>query len=386
MAETPERHLLVRRFFLIVQAVEGDAGLLGHVKADPDEAHPSGMNKVETLTEGLKETEQKINALLASPVDSEARAEARQLIRQFQGLAGAAHILRTDRDRLSGDESVAAFDSELAMLWWDDYPLYRWQMNLLAWRVRAEPTLRGTIPAEDWHRRVLMVARIDGPSPAIARRLIDDAMATERVGLRGTAYIDARGLTGKDGYGVYDANLRDLARSLQDHTKWPTVLDDRSEVFQPGQCPDAALYCGWYSLRKYVPAFTFVRGAVGYHIASAEAVELRRPGETGWCKGLLEDGIAATLGPVAEPYLHAFPLPTEFFGLLMTGQFSLVECYAFTNQFNSWMMMLLGDPLYRPFAANPVTVIENVLPPHIVPVEYGGRAAPPATTTSAPSR
>ena len=32
---------------------------------------------------------------------------------------------------------------------------------------------------------VVMVARLDGPSPAIVRRMIDDAIATEETGLGG---------------------------------------------------------------------------------------------------------------------------------------------------------------------------------------------------------
>jgi hypothetical protein len=28
---------------------------------------------------------------------------------------------------------------------------------------------------------------------------------------------------------------------------------------------------------------------------------------------------------------------------------TLVECFARSNPFNSWMMTLIGDPLYRPF-------------------------------------
>ena len=67
---------------------------------------------------------------------------------------------------------------------------------------------------------------------------------------------------------------------------------------------------------------------------------------------MLEEGITATLGPVSEPYLLAFPLPEAFFGLLLTGKKSLVECYYLTKPFNSWRMMLIGDPLYNPFSGN----------------------------------
>ena len=75
----------------------------------------------------------------------------------------------------------------------------------------------------------------------------------------------------------------------------------------------------------------------------------------------LSDGVAATYGPVAEPYLLAFADPSEFFGLILTGRFSLVEAYYYTKPFNSWMMLLVADPLYRPFAANPQLKLDDVI-------------------------
>ena len=127
-------------------------------------------------------------------------------------------------------------------------------------------------------------------------------------------------------------------------------LDAREALFQPGDCPAAALYCGWYSLGHYVNAFTWVRGAIGYHIASAECTTLRQPGSQVWCKRMLEEGIAATIGPVYEPYIQAFPLPDLFFQILTEGYLSLAEAYLVTLPFLSWQMVLIGDPLYKPFA------------------------------------
>ena len=65
---------------------------------------------------------------------------------------------------------------------------------------------------------------------------------------------------------------------------------------------------------------------------------------------MLEKGIAATVGPVAEPYLQSFPQPEIFFGCIIDGRFTLAECYALSNPFLSWQMVLIGDPLYRPFS------------------------------------
>jgi uncharacterized protein (TIGR03790 family) len=120
-------------------------------------------------------------------------------------------------------------------------------------------------------------------------------------------------------------------------------------LFGPGQAPEAAIYCGWYSLAKYVPAFEWHRGAVGYHMASAECRTLKKDDSQVWCKKMIEAGVAATIGPVNEPFIQAFPLPEIFFTLLADGSLSLAECYLASIPFFSWQMILIGDPLYRPF-------------------------------------
>jgi hypothetical protein len=101
---------------------------------------------------------------------------------------------------------------------------------------------------------------------------------------------------------------------------------------------------------------------VAYHIASSEAVSLRDPKAKLWCKNLLDHGVAATLGPVAEPYTVGFPKPAEFFGSLATGRWALVECYSRTVYFASWMTVLVGDPLYNPFGKAPRLQPEQVRP------------------------
>ena len=140
------------------------------------------------------------------------------------------------------------------------------------------------------------------------------------------------------------------------------AADDVEALFKPNSCPDAALYSGWYSLANYIDSFTFPTGAIAWHLASSEAVTLRDAKSKLWCPNLLQKGVAATLGPVAEPYTVGFPKPAEFFGFLATGEFTLVECYARTTILTSWMMVLVGDPLYNPFANSKKLKISEIHP------------------------
>src|SRR5262249_3984395 len=204
--------------------------------------------------------------------------------------------------------------------------------------------------------KTMIVARLEAPSFERARQLVDAAIAVEREGLSGKFYIDCRGLPAEmtpGSTGDYDQNLRDLAALVKEHTRVDVVVENTGNLFQPAECPDAALYCGWYSLANYVDAFTWKRGAVAYHIASSEADTLRKPASNVWCKKLLEPGACGTLGPTFEPYLVAFPKPLEFFSLLLTGKLALAEVYAYTLPHTSWVMVLVGDPLYNPFKNSP---------------------------------
>ncbi|EFI35270.1 hypothetical protein Dthio_PD2681 [Desulfonatronospira thiodismutans ASO3-1] len=151
--------------------------------------------------------------------------------------------------------------------------------------------------------------------------VVANKIQTEEAGLQGRAYFDARWPMPDErpqgGYGLYDYSLHQAALHLQSNDIMPVTVEETSALFQPGDCPEAALYAGWYSLARYVPAFEWQPGSVGYHIASQECQSLRR-GEY-WCKRMLEEGVAATLGPVGEPYVQAFPPPEIFLPCLRTG-------------------------------------------------------------------
>ena len=196
-----------------------------------------------------------------------------------------------------------------------------------------------------------MVSRLDGPSAEIVKRIINDSIEAETQGVEGVGYFDARWKNTKakqvSGYAFYDRSIHRTAQFHSQKKILPVVLNDTQDLFQPGDCPRALLYCGWYSLGKYVDAFQWVKGSVGYHIASREAYTLKDKNSQVWCKKMLENGIAATIGPVGEPYVQAFPVPEIFFNLFTEGYLTLAESYLVSLPFLSWKMVLIGDPLYR---------------------------------------
>jgi uncharacterized protein (TIGR03790 family) len=260
------------------------------------------------------------------------------------------------------NESAASFDSELALVLWPaDYELLGRQPNYLR-RAYDQSYLRESFPT-------LMVSRIDGPTPQLARGLIDAAIATEAEGLKGKAYIDSRGIAQRGDVAArqqavaadYDRAIVAAGEAFKAVTTVPTEINTGPELFAADACPDAALYCGWYSLGKYVDAFDWKPGAVGFHAGGDEAAALHDPASQRWCKRLIEDGVAATIGATFGDDPAAFPLPTEFFGLLIEGELTFAECVWQTQPAASWSLVAIGDPLYRPFKNLRVQREESVI-------------------------
>lgn len=299
-------------------------------------------------------------ALIKVTGDSRGKAaDAYALALRFRGIASSALESMAERTRASGgalaelafwlglervdpnNKADAAVDSELALGLGGPFQIAVRLPN--PWL-----PVYDNIPGIDAIRRTITpVVRLDAPTPALAKRLVDDAVAVEADGLSGTAYIDARGLEDSgDPYADFDQSLRRAAHVLEDYM--PVVLDEQETLFSAGSAPNAALYAGWYAMGRYTPAFVWKRGAVGYHAASIEAEGLHQIAGDQWVKRMIEAGVAATLGPVMEPFLDSFPPPDRFFLLLLEGE-SLMTAYYRTIPHLSWRQVVIGDPLYHPF-------------------------------------
>lgn len=247
-------------------------------------------------------------------------------------------------NNLQNKSQRAAVDSELSLLKVENYVLESWIKNPYFVGFQKD---KGLLSKND----VLLVSRLDGPDRKTVYQMINDSLKTEEKGLKGVAYFDARwpdpGNKVLAGYKRYDASLHRAAEIVSSRLR--VVKNDKSTLFPVNCCPDAALYGGWYSLAKYVDSFKWNRGAIGYHIASAECRTLKDKKQEIWCLKMLQHGAAATIGPVYEPYVQGFPLPEIFFGTLVEGFMTLGEAYLISQPFFSWQTILIGDPLYKPF-------------------------------------
>ena len=306
----------------------------------------SSAEQIQTARQQVAVSAKQLLAMRTEATTSEARAQIRKFALQRFGLLNKVVITRNQIDSLNVAESESALDSELAALWWIDYPHARWVGNPLNWRFGAMQSAVGG--------PTLMVTRLDAPTSMTAKTLIQNSFEAEQKGLAGIAVIDARGKPLSDAYGQYDQTLRNLAELLRAKSKMPVVLDNEEAVIRYHSIHQPiAIYTGWYSLRNYQPPGLFTPGAVAIHVASFEMITLRGKNEKGWVRGLLQDGVGATEGAVAEPYLQSFPPADEFFPLMLTGKLTLAEAYWRTTPMVSWMQCCVGDPLYNPFLHNP---------------------------------
>ncbi len=203
---------------------------------------------------------------------------------------------------------------------------------------------------------LLLVARLDGPTAAIATALVDKAMAAERNGFWGRAYFDARGLSRSDtNYFLGDEWMlggAEICRQLG----FETELDTNAATLPAGYpLSHVAIYAGWYAGEANgpfaQPSVEFMPGAFAYHLHSFSADILRSPTHN-WCGPLLAKGATCTMGCVYEPYLQFTPNLAYFLQALGNG-YTFGEAAWASQIALSWQNTVIGDPLYQPFKKTP---------------------------------
>ena len=198
---------------------------------------------------------------------------------------------------------------------------------------------------------VFMVTRLDGPTPEIARGLVDKALEAESRGLWGHAYIDLRAITNGP-YWWGDRMITNAAVAAK-RLGFDTFVDNQPASLGVGYpLSQVALYIGWYDSGVTGPFYRasveFLPGAFAYHLHSFSAANLRSASEN-WVGPLLARGATATMGCVAEPYLEFTPNPAMFLERWGYVGMTLGEAATAAHPVLSWQTVVVGDPLYRPF-------------------------------------
>jgi uncharacterized protein (TIGR03790 family) len=239
-----------------------------------------------------------------------------------------------------------AVDSELALLAVNCPPIAAFVPNpvFLAHAAGVTNAPGTEVPAL---RMIIPVGRLDGPTVDDAKALVDRALAGERSGLAGRAYLDIGG-PHPQGDEWLEGCIPELAK-----LGFETDADrDRATLPAHARFDAPALYFGWYTGHLNgpfsAPEFRFPPGAIALHIHSFSAETLRST-TRGWAGPMVAKGVTATFGNVAEPYLQFTHQPHVVLRGLLRGEPIGVAALGAVNCL-SWKAILIGDPLYRPFA------------------------------------
>ncbi len=257
-------------------------------------------------------------------------------------------ITDTDtREKLRHNE--ASVDSELAWL-----PLVKTKIPLTGPLVNPFYFCTNRA-AMNCANGILLVARLDGPTPEIAAQLVDKAIAAETHGLWGRAYFDARGLATNDSYFLGDQWILDGANTAR-RLGFEVEVDTNADTL-PASFPMSHLgiYAGWYAGEVNgpftLPKVEFMPGAFAYHLHSFSA-DTVRSATRNWCGPLLAKGATCTMGCVYEPFLQF--TPNFAFTLQALGNGYTFGEAAWAGQLAlSWQTTVIGDPLYQPFNKTP---------------------------------
>lgn len=236
--------------------------------------------------------------------------------------------------------NCGAVDAELSLLACSGYAINA---------VVPNPLFMRETPSFLEEAQVVKVGRLGGPSYAAAAALVDNALKAEQQGLIGRAYVDIGGR-----YPEGDKWLESVVRQL-DGFGYELEVDRLPSVFgATARFDEPALYFDWYAeslpgpfLR---PGFRFPPGAIALHIHSF-SVQTLHADNVGWCGPLVARGLTATFGNVYEPYLSFTHHPYLLVQALLVGN-NLGDAAYYALPALSWQAVMIGDPLYRPFAVS----------------------------------
>lgn len=200
----------------------------------------------------------------------------------------------------------------------------------------------------------LSVCRIDAPDEATIMRMIEEPVQVEKLGLWGWVVVDSGGP-----YPMGDTWMREVANLAQ--RAWQPLFHESSRKTLATNFPmmqGVAAYFGWYAYPANGPfsetapdSFRFLPGSIAFHLHSYSCSSVKDAKM--WVGALLKRGAVVSAGNASEPYLHATIHPDIFYNRLLRG-YTVAEAALQATPYLSWQNLVLGDPLYRPFAARTV--------------------------------
>lgn len=203
--------------------------------------------------------------------------------------------------------------------------------------------------ASDRFKGLLLVTRLDGPTAADAKRLVDNSLAAKPE--KGPYFFDQAGNRKDSGYGLLNTALATGDDGLRKRG-YQSALE-ATDAFV---APDEALmgYCSWASNdAKFDPAtyrkLKFKPGAIAETFVSTSGRTFQ-PVKEGQSQvtDLIGQGVTGIKGYVSEPYTFALARPDILFDRYTKG-YNLAESFYMSSLVVKWKDIVIGDPLCRPY-------------------------------------
>lgn len=204
--------------------------------------------------------------------------------------------------------------------------------------------------------QILRVARLDGVSKSEIISALRRTVDAERNGLRGRVYID------QSKYSPLGDKWLEKVKLLMSEQYFDVSENPDRALFSYSERFDGvAVYFGWYTYGAYgyfkEKNMSFADGAIGWHIYSFSASQMRNP--VFWSPTFVRLGAGATVGNVHEPFLSMTHHADLFIEALLDGKTAGEAAYA-SIPVLSWQNVFFGDPMYRPFLVSLEEQVESL--------------------------
>lgn len=205
---------------------------------------------------------------------------------------------------------------------------------------------------------MMLVSRIEAPGLLAMKRMLDSARLGERSARAGKPFVGTFYIDNYPKKSVsFDLYNRSMLMCAGMGKAWgnPAVIERTKKRMTTFDAGPAIFYTGWYTLSSKINRGQnrWAPGAIAIEIHSGSARLLKSskksdPYSNSYVAFFATQGVAGTYGAVREPYLDAFPKPHEVLTSLRAG-LTWAESFWASVPHHNWQMLLLGDPLYRPF-------------------------------------
>lgn len=199
---------------------------------------------------------------------------------------------------------------------------------------------------------VYLVTRLDGYNFNDIKKIIDNAAPDAPSPSHKARFVfDQDPLYNNNGWaGKYLNDQLTKADSIVKQRGYNSLLDTTEKYITNEK--DVMGYVSWGSNDHNDPSNngiannTYANGAIATTYVSTSARTLNKPVTypQSLIADLVADGVSGVMGHVYEPFSNAHAKPSVLFERYTSGEFNLVESFAMSSRYLSWMEVTIGDP------------------------------------------